>query len=267
MSDVHAKLDWAARHHDDMLRLFEEIAMPGGGNERPFGVRYRERDKPAGLVVAFFIAEKPLPVEMSLLAADMVHNARVALDHVLARLKDHFGGDAGQGSFPTWQREDLWQEKVVASGKRSALHGLDRAAVALIYEEQPLHRAAPATDPLAVLNRLDNEDKHRLLSPTFVYAGVARGVDLIEVLDRAKVKVTENLWTAGQPLEDGTTLARFMIRGRARDAIRARRDAPLGFASGVVGEPRIAYTDMIDRVRAIAETAAALIDQQSPPST
>lgn len=31
---------------------------------------------------------------MSLLAADLVHNTRVALDHVLARLKDHFSRDA-----------------------------------------------------------------------------------------------------------------------------------------------------------------------------
>lgn len=30
---------------------------------------------------------------MSLLAADLVHNTRVALDHVLVRLKDHFSGD------------------------------------------------------------------------------------------------------------------------------------------------------------------------------
>jgi hypothetical protein len=43
-----------------------------------------------------------MPLEMSLLAADLVHNTRVALDHVPARLKDHFGGDASQGSFPTW---------------------------------------------------------------------------------------------------------------------------------------------------------------------
>ena len=81
---------------------------------------------------------------MSLLAADLVHNTRVALDHVLARLKDHFGGDAGRGSFPTWQSEDLWQENVVKKGKGSAFHGLDQRAVDLIYAEQPLHRTPPA---------------------------------------------------------------------------------------------------------------------------
>ena len=178
-----------------------------------------------------------MPVEMSLLAADLVHNTRVALDHVLARLKDHFGGDVRKGSFPTWQTEELWQENVVNKGKGSALHGLDPRAVDLIYAEQPLHQTPPAEDPLVILNRLDNADKHRLLHQAFVYPGVDRGVDLIEVLDRTKVRGAENLWNAGMPLESGTKLARFMVRGDATRVIRARRDAVIGFASGEIGDP------------------------------
>jgi hypothetical protein len=90
MRDACAKLEWATTRHDEMLHLFEEFAKPGGGDERPYGIRFHEQPKPAGLVVARFIVEQPMPVEMSLLAADLVHNARTALDHVLARLKDHF---------------------------------------------------------------------------------------------------------------------------------------------------------------------------------
>jgi hypothetical protein len=61
LSDVYAKLDRATKLHDDMRRLFVEFAKPGGGDERPYGARLRERNKPAGLVVAFFIAEEPMP--------------------------------------------------------------------------------------------------------------------------------------------------------------------------------------------------------------
>jgi hypothetical protein len=171
MRDVHAKLDWATRRHDDMELLFEEFAKPGGGNERPYGVRFHERNTPAGLVVASFIVEEPMPVEMSVLAADLMHNTRVALDHVPARLKDHFGGEVGRGSFPTWQTEDLWQQKVVNGGKRSSLLGLDQKAIDLIYAEQPLHRTSPEDDPLVILNKLDNADKHRLLHPAVCTPG------------------------------------------------------------------------------------------------
>ena len=59
-----------------------------------------------------------------------------------------------------------------------------------------------------ILNTLDNADKHRLLHQAFVYPGVDRGVDLIEVLDHTKVRSAVNLWNAGQPLENGTNLAR-----------------------------------------------------------
>jgi hypothetical protein len=259
LRDVYAKLDWAASRHEAMHRLFEDFAKPAEGDERPYGLQFHEVGKPAGLVVASFIVEQAMPVAMSLLAADLIHNTRVALDHVLARLKDRFGGDAGQGSFPTCQSKPLWQETVVKPG-RSALRGLGDAAAELVYAEQPLHRMPPADDPLVILNKLDNVDKHRLLHQAFVYPGVTRGLDLIEVLDRAKVKTAQNVWTAGQPLEAGTTIARFMIRGEARRVIRARFDAPIGFASGDPGAPRTSYTDMIERVRGIADRAGALMD-------
>jgi hypothetical protein len=260
---VYAKLDWATSRHDEMLRIFEEFIRPGGGDERPYGIRFREADKPAGLVVAHFTVDESMPEEMSLYAADLVHNTRTALDHVLARLKDDFGGDPGQGSFPTWQTEELWQEKVMSAGKRSPVQGLSQPAVDLIYGEQPLHRASPADDPLVILNGLDNTDKHRELNPAFVYPGVDRGIDLIEVVDASKVQVATNLWEAGQDLDDGTLLARFIIRGGGRLVVRASETAHLGFATGKVGSSRTGYIAMINRVRGIANKAEQLIDNQS----
>ena len=102
------------------------------------------------------------------MAADLIHNARVTLHHVLARLQDQFGGNPRRGSFPTWQGEALSQEKVVDGGRGSALHGVDQAAVDLIYDEEPLHRRRPTDDPLVTLNKIDNTDLHQLLDPAFV---------------------------------------------------------------------------------------------------
>jgi hypothetical protein len=172
LTDVYAKLNWATNRHEEMMVIFEEYAKPGGGDERPIGIRFREADKPAGWTVAFFNVDRAMPLEMSLLAADVVHNARVALDHVLARLKDRFGGDPGRGSFPTWQTDEEWQNQVVKKEKGGALDGLDSSAVDLIYAEQPLHHAPPEADPLVILNKLDNVDKHRLLHPAFIYTVV-----------------------------------------------------------------------------------------------
>ena len=259
LSDVHRKLDWATGKNDEMLRIFEEYLKPGGGDDRPCGVRFRWQK---AVVVAFFNIDEPMPDAMSMLAADLVHNTRTALDHILARLKDHLGGDPGQGSFPTRQTEKAWQDSVNKRGKESPLYGLPSDAVDLIYNEQPLHQAVPAEDPLVILNKLDNDDKHRMLSPAFVYTDAAQGVDLIKVLDPARVKAQKNLWTPGTELDDGTPLARYIIEGDVPRVLGADDATRLAFATGKVGSARTGYVTMIDRVRDVAKKAERLIDSQ-----
>ena len=203
-----------------------------------------------------------MPREMSLLAADLVHNARVALDHIAARLKDHFGGNPRQGGFPVCETDENWKERTVNRGNRSPLHDLDQVAVDLIYAEQPLHEQEPDADPLVVLNRLDNDDKHELLHPAFVYTDVSQGLELIEIVEPALVVGSTNEWLPGQPLEDGTQIATFMVRGEPNGVIKARYNARLGFATGDVRSDRTSFTGLIDRVRGIADKAAQLIDSK-----
>lgn len=119
LCDVHRKLDWATSRHEEMIRVFEGYAKPGGGDERPCGIQWRQMDRPRGLVVARFIIDEPMPEAMSMLAADLVHNTRSALDHILARLKEHLGGDPGRGSFPIRQTEQGWQDRARPSRTRT----------------------------------------------------------------------------------------------------------------------------------------------------
>jgi hypothetical protein len=261
LSGAYAKLDWATSHHDEMRRTFEAFVFEREGGT-PYGIEFESRVYPPGLVIARFLVECEMPDAMSLLAGDIVHNTRVALDHTLARLKDHFGGDAGQGSFPICRDEPEWRARVVNRGVRSPLHGLEgTVAFDLIHAEQPLQRDAPAEDPLRILNKLDNADKHRLMHPAFVYPREGSGIDLIEVLAPDRIMQTTNLWQAGQRLENGTQLARFLIRGSPGDPpLRARNDAEIGYATGELEAGRTGYTDMIDRVREIVDNAVRVID-------
>ena len=107
MCDVYAKLEWAEKHLAEIMTLAREYLRPGGGDERPLGIEFDNRRPP--IVVAKFIAEPPLPIEISLHAGDLVHNARTALDHVLGRLKDHFGGDSRSGTFPITESDSDWK--------------------------------------------------------------------------------------------------------------------------------------------------------------
>ena len=188
MRDVYAKLTWAERHLNDLMSLAQEYLRPGGGDDRPLGIEFDNRRPP--IVVARFIAEPPLPIEISLHAGDLVHNARVALDHILARLKDHFGGDSRNGTFPVTESNADWKGRIYprrdGTRQRGPLDGLPCSARMLIYREQPYvaYAGRRRDDPIAILSALDNTDKHRLLHHGFVYPAAERGLDLIQVRDR-----------------------------------------------------------------------------------
>ena len=264
MSDVYAKLEWAEKHLAEIVSLAREYLRPGGGDDRPLGIEFDPRRSP--IVVATFIAEKPLPIEISLHAGDLVHNTRTALDHVLARLKDHFGGDTRAGTFPITESDPDWKGRIYprrdGEGQRGPLHGLPCSARRLIYREQPhvAYGERRRDDPIAILSALDNTDKHRLLHPGFVYPAAERGLDLIQIRDRKRVLSEQNLWVSGQPIEHGTAIARFRIRGLAQDLLRVDPKAEVKLSTGPLGAPRTTYEDMIARVRGIAARAATLID-------
>jgi hypothetical protein len=266
MSDVYAKLRWAEKHQADLMAVGHEYLRADGGDERPLGVEFDYGRPP--VVVAKFIVDEPMPDDIGLHAGDLIHNARTALDHVLARLKDHLGGDARRGTFPITESDADWKGRVYPrrDGKRDLgpLDGLTCSARRLIYLEQPhiVYAGKRNVDPMVIMSRLDNDDKHRLLHHGFAYPTAERGLDLIDVRDPTMVLSQENVWTSGQPVQNGTVMARYRLHPRAnpRKMIRIRRNAQLRLSAGPVDAPPVTYDDIIARVRAIADKSAALID-------
>lgn len=241
-------------------RIFGDYLEPGGGDERPVGLNFRRMNKPAGGVAVTFTISDAMPREMSLHAADLVHNARTALDHVIARLKETLGGSPGSGAFPVCATEDEWNDRM----KRSRpLRGLPDSAKDFVHAMQPINfQPAPSDDPLLVLHCLDNEDKHELLRPSFVYSAESTGLDLISIAAPRRVRKAVNQWNVGDPLEDGTRIATVLVTGEASEVVGARNDAKLGFATGELGSMRTSYTSMVSRVRWIVKEAAEFVDQE-----
>ena len=190
MSDVYAKLAWAEKHLEDITSLGGEYLLPGDDDDRPLGIEFDNSRPP--LVVAKFLAEKPLPTEISLHAGDLVHNARAALDHVLARLKDHLGGDSRRGTYPITESDADWKGRIYprrdCGRQPGPLDGLPCSVRMAIYREQPhvAYAGRRQEDPIAILSAMDNTDKHRLLHHGFVYPAAQRGVDLIHVRNRKR---------------------------------------------------------------------------------
>ena len=116
------------------------------------------------------ITEQPDPA-IAIILGDFIHNLRSALDHVVVAATSPRSkrGDAG---FPI-ATENPWATD--ANGKYvfrdpqrrksiwKAINGVPLLAQAVIIGAQPYRVPDPEKDVLAVLNRLENADKHREL--------------------------------------------------------------------------------------------------------
>lgn len=139
-----------------------------------------EPDPETGQAVVRFrtVAGRPIraPLSFGLIAGDVIHSLRSALDHVVYALAIAGGRDGERSQFPLV--EDV---RKFPSQDNAFLGGVVDSQRAIIRSLQPFHvREAlqagrppeSAVDPLATnvylmsLGRLDNIDKHRILLPS-----------------------------------------------------------------------------------------------------
>jgi hypothetical protein len=153
------------------------------------------------------------PQEWGLLVGDFAHNARSALDHLAWQVVLFGGGNPDDRTgFPITLRRGDWL------GQVAKLDGAQPDHVALIEKEQPFHRrdlygkeniSGSMEHPLAVLNFLNNVDKHRVLNTT---PAAVRGFGWdVEVISDIKSADTTRSTVSFEPLEDGAPLVRVPI--------------------------------------------------------
>ena len=98
----------------------------------------------------------PLPSSLSLLAGDVIHNLRSALDHLIYQLVIANGAKPDTSTaFPLWRTKALFMAKCPGSAK-----GMSQKAFDILYGLKPYKRGNPS---LWTLHRLDIIDKRRLL--------------------------------------------------------------------------------------------------------
>jgi len=106
----------------------------------------------ANAIKLYFAPVAEPPLEISMMIGDCVFNARSSLDHLWKRLN-------GTNNFPIFadlQGPNNWNAHKVAK-----LATIDPSAHAIIDALQPCHHGKDAwLHPLAVLNKLSNQDKH-----------------------------------------------------------------------------------------------------------
>ena len=161
LSGVQLKLDRAERHIETLRAEIEAFRQ---GNPKPFGFRTEEAPGPGSSVeyVLYAIVRDYPPREWALIIGDAVQNIRSTLEHLAYELSTPAGRRRGT-QFPIFDDERRFKER--GEPKIATITGDERT---LIERVQPYNDAAkiPGNNPLAILQRLSNLDKHRLLVTT-----------------------------------------------------------------------------------------------------
>jgi len=145
---------------------------------------------------------------------DFTHNARSALDHLAdALVRANGGTPTTQTQFPICVSPFEWP------GQVRRLKGASERHVSMIQAMQPYNRRdrygwhtvwEAMGDPLAIVNRLSNVDKHRVLNATpAVVTGVTWDVKPVQDIGWVQKNMVE---ISDKSLEDGDVMLRFDVQ-------------------------------------------------------
>jgi hypothetical protein len=159
LNGVHLKLDRAS-HHIEALRA--EVDAFKQRDPAPWDFTREQRAGSGNTVenVLYAVIREPPPLEWALIIGDAIQNMRAALDHLVHELSTPAGRDSPRTAFPIYDDERSF--KVNGIPKVETITGDE---LLLIERVQPFNSPEPQNDPLAILQKLSNRDKHRLLVP------------------------------------------------------------------------------------------------------
>jgi hypothetical protein len=154
-----------ARVHLETLRREIPIAI---AQRNPYTARFSEIDPNSGWCSVFFTSNSAPEHGLGVIVGDLVHNLRCALDYIIAELVSASGVILDtKHQFPIYACLNLYTKKVGTATPPDAkgpLHGITYG-LQEIFDLQPFQRKpSPEADPLALVRRFSNADKHRIIS-------------------------------------------------------------------------------------------------------
>lgn len=210
IDQVRAKLSRALEHKQAWEALFDEWTAKG-----PWTIAGGpDESDPEWYVLRLVETLEPPHLSMSLIFADLIHNLRCVLDHLVWHLIDiRNGTQTSARGFPVVLRPEGWDGSV----PNKLGPDVPPDAVEAIKAVQPFHADDPEAHWLHLLHQLDIRNKHHLIvrhavtsfeyEPTFLFSRMCTGTELVE-----------SKWPSKNPIfENGSELVRVRALSESDD--------------------------------------------------
>lgn len=204
MDGVWAKYRRAVEHADEFDGLLSRYA-----EDDSYRVTFEFDPETGWHHFKWDIRAEPPRERFALLFGDMLYNLRASLDYVIWQLCIRDGAELHKYRyFPACKTTHQWNS---ALGRE--LKGLDPTWIQVIDDLQPYHRVdRPEIHMLALLDHINNANKHRVLPPTITGVGEFR--TLIHVQDVPAGEEFEQFFD--ETMRDGADLFRFRTASRLK---------------------------------------------------
>jgi len=178
LTGIQLKLDRAKEH----LKTLKDV-IDGFDEDHPEASRFHIRRHGKWHI----IESQPLPETppmCAVIAGDFIYNLRSALDQLVWQLILREGKEPQRRSqFPIYDSEDQWLDEVRyrLPERNRPLCGLTVGgdAWALIEEAQPYRSSNVMTNLFAIIRRLSNLDKHRMLYTALIFPDLEHLEDVV----------------------------------------------------------------------------------------
>jgi len=170
LSASEAKIARAREHAKALEAEVNRITA----ERNPYGTRIAQVDPNSGWYVIYLTrVDHPREYTLGILFGDVMHNLRCALDYIVTALVWASNANpTNRHQFPVFSTQVGYENRVgnnvVAvpriQGRQGPLHGVT-VGLQEIWDAQPFHRKKePRSDPLYVVHRFSNADKHRIVA-------------------------------------------------------------------------------------------------------